>query len=51
VARENAERASELNRRGERVACILDAQGEPEFECGVNANEVQELLSLGAIEK
>jgi hypothetical protein len=49
VARENAQRASERNKRGERVARILDAQGEREFECGVSANQVQELLSLGAI--
>jgi tetratricopeptide (TPR) repeat protein/nucleoside phosphorylase len=51
VARANAQRASERNARGERVARILDAQGEREFECGVNSNEVQELLRLGAIEK
>lgn len=51
VAQASSQRASERNARGERVARILDASGRRAFECGVNADEVQELLKLGAVEK
>ena len=50
AAGESARRASEANSRGDRVVRILDADGERKYECGANANEVAELLKLGAVE-
>lgn len=50
VAGDNARDADESNTRGERIARIIDKDGEREFECGVNAEQVRELLELDAVE-
>jgi hypothetical protein len=50
VAQESAQRAAEANARGEAVALTFDADGEPDYECGLDANEAEELRQLGAID-
>ena len=53
VAQESARAAAEANARGERTACIIDDEDEyggAEYECGVDADQVRELIRLGAVE-
>lgn len=49
VAAKSSRDAAEANNRGERVTCLFHEQGDVD-EYGADANEVRELLALGAVE-
>lgn len=49
LAQRSSEAAASLNASGHRIARIIGAKGR-EFECGVSAEQVRDLLALGAKE-
>lgn len=48
IARENSERANELNRTGRFTMTVFNAEGQPHLHSGVSREDARALMEAGA---